>query len=1038
MPSMDAWDGDTDKLSAQDFLRAFHREQRTTASADKAKTFKNYLVSGSEVDIWYKGLGTGIKADMDQLEAALEAKYPEQESVQPTKAEYEVMLTREKLKEEDLGKRVKVADKEVWAHHAWATKMARLANNAGVAAGSTYMEQVRLDLPSQIRSKIGKGHTNWAAFLKAVRDVDPSDLEVEMKEWRAKKEEIDTLKKHQAALQASPTAGIRAQLAGAAIGPRTRKALPTPSKGGEEDPATYLVPHGNKPRPLQQQREIQQPLAGADRATLVAVMARIVHHPDTPAGHQAHADQQQAWYAAHRNIPISVNTPYPLKPGRAPANSGECFRCGYGGHTNFQRGCTTPEDRCLSWREQAWRRIATQALREPIPVRMVEYEGWADVDNAGRPFGGDTASPEDVSPGPQLCSNTLSSIYASPKFHIVDLYAVGVRETGREGTSVPFIGEIEAEGPRGEVVKIRALVDDGALVCAMCTEMYEGVKHHIGGLKRSGKTLRMANGALVSSRGYWDGGGSWLFLFGKPLLERFAAVHDYGTDTIKIPGKTGMMTEVRNELEAKKAWDLARGEVRAVFLDPKTRATPTGGHHAPPVRQVHYQAAVEGSESVNQPENQTMETHKNEVIEDARGEDTKICKIEEARENSTGDLPSPSREVMSVEEETDEEDTDEIFFTAPEEPIEEEQGGEGTVHTGEQSETREYLPGDILRSPQREVPNIMSPHQPRDDADQIAKAVLTASTWRKAVRTIGRVIAGSIFVAAAQYGGVRLEANKRGTPHGDQRSPSREVPAPKGMMEDVGPEQPEVPTGENPSVFTRLTEPHKPERVAAVLEAVTIGPDLTQEQRGRVQAFISEFADCFALSMKEVVPIPGAEHTMNVPADATFSTKVHQRPTTPAQKVWYNGVIDEMLEAGIIEPIDPKDANVYHRQRWAQKAHQNGTNLHHTGTTAPDKRPVHCGGLTGKLRTTTTTAKDGGEARTQSAIMEGLCGHFRGLIKNYARITQPLTDLERLARVGGAGSKGEWRRRMRAVELRKEWTPRHQYCGDPYSTDDHS
>jgi hypothetical protein len=91
----------------------------------------------------------------------------------------------------------------------------------------------------------------------------------------------------------------------------------------------------------------------------------------------------------------------------------------------------------------------------------------------------------------------------------------------------------------------------------------------------------------------------------------------------------------------------------------------------------------------------------------------------------------------------------------------------------------------------------------------------------------------------------------------------------------VGVEQPEVTTGGDPSVFTWLTEPHKPERVAAVLEAVTIGPDLTQEQRGRVQAFVSEFADCFALSMKEVIPIPGAEHTMNIPADTTFSTKVH-------------------------------------------------------------------------------------------------------------------------------------------------------------------
>jgi hypothetical protein len=194
---------------------------------------------------------------------------------------------------------------------------------------------------------------------------------------------------------------------------------------------------------------------------------------------------------------------------------------------------------------------------------------------------------------------------------------------------------------------------------------------------------------------------------------------------------------------------------------------------------------VERSESVNQSENQKTETYENEIIEDARGEETETCEIEEARENSTGDLPSPSREVISVEEEIDDEDTDEIFFTAPEEPIEEDGGGEGTVHTGEQSETREYLPGDISRSLQREVPNVMNPHRPRDDADQIAKAVLTASAWWKAVRTMGRVIAGSIFAAAAQYGGVKLEANTRGTPHEDQRSPLREVPAPEGMIEDV-------------------------------------------------------------------------------------------------------------------------------------------------------------------------------------------------------------------------------------------------------------
>ncbi|KAJ7352144.1 hypothetical protein DFH08DRAFT_956955 [Mycena albidolilacea] len=245
-------------------------------------------------------------------------------------------------------------------------------------------------------------------------------------------------------------------------------------------------------------------------------------------------------------------------------------------------------------------------------------------------------------------------------------------------------------------------------------------------------------------------GGSWSFLFGKPLLECFAAVHDYGTDTIRISGKDGEVMEVQNELQTQKAWDLARGDMHTVFLDPKTRATPTGDNVHP----------LLGKYNI-------METHEGEIVKDGSEADVvKTCKVEEAQENSTGDLPSPSREVMSVDTEDEE--------------------GKGTVHTGEQSETREYLPGDISRSPQREVLNEMSPHQPRDNADHIiAKGIPKASTWCKAAQMIGRVIAGSIIVAAAQYGGVRLETNTRRTPHGDQRSPSREVPAPKGMIDDV-------------------------------------------------------------------------------------------------------------------------------------------------------------------------------------------------------------------------------------------------------------
>ena len=62
------------------------------------------------------------------------------------------------------------------------------------------------------------------------------------------------------------------------------------------------------------------------------------------------------------------------------------------------------------------------------------------------------------------------------------------------------------------------------------------------------------------------------------------------------------------------------------------------------------------------------------------------------------------------------------------------------------------------------------------------------------------------------------------------------------------------------SLFTRNTDPHNPRRVAEILENVSIGTDLSDEQQGRVHDLIAEFADCFALSVREVLPIPGAEH----------------------------------------------------------------------------------------------------------------------------------------------------------------------------------
>jgi hypothetical protein len=56
-------------------------------------------------------------------------------------------------------------------------------------------------------------------------------------------------------------------------------------------------------------------------------------------------------------------------------------------------------------------------------------------------------------------------------------------------------------------------------------------------------------------------------------------------------------------------------------------------------------------------------------------------------------------------------------------------------------------------------------------------------------------------------------------------------------------------------------DPHKPERVKRILQEVTIGTDVTEDQRHLVQELLGEYADCFALALKEVNAIPGAVKT---------------------------------------------------------------------------------------------------------------------------------------------------------------------------------
>lgn len=154
-----------------------------------------------------------------------------------------------------------------------------------------------------------------------------------------------------------------------------------------------------------------------------------------------------------------------------------------------------------------------------------------------------------------LSTNHVINRLDIEKYDVVNLYSAD-GESSRP-KCLPFLQNISFAGPKGEIVRVKALFDEGAMISAMCTSIFQKVKHRLGNWGPSSKRLRMANGAIVPSLGVWkgkvtiagiqaegefevfDSAGGWNFLFGKPMLRSFKAIHDYGTDQVHIRGIGG-------------------------------------------------------------------------------------------------------------------------------------------------------------------------------------------------------------------------------------------------------------------------------------------------------------------------------------------------------------------------------------------------------------------------------------------------------------------------------------------------------------------
>ena len=368
--------GDKEDENPEDFLRSFFRRMGSSDKAARKDQFRNFLQADSAADEWYEELADAERKDWDTIETAFRKRWPRKKAVRKTTEEYEEEITGLKLKMEDLGKKEKTAGREVYSHIVWADKMLTVVRGAKLETTTTYIGHVRKELPKLLREKVGAGHTDWTAFLQAVRDVDVDHIRDGVDIWKKEQEEQNALKKRIQQLEkltASPTAPLRQQMSTFSIG------NPSPNPTGPPQHAT--TPQGNpftsttggrgnllyppQTRPPQQNSTPRPPPTQADRDALQLRLQKYPHHPDSEAGRQAHRAQQADWAKTHGlNAFVTESTPYPLRPGTLPVGSGECFTCGFTGHMGRRDGSTCDGNRALHPHEQTWRAICSRILRQ--------------------------------------------------------------------------------------------------------------------------------------------------------------------------------------------------------------------------------------------------------------------------------------------------------------------------------------------------------------------------------------------------------------------------------------------------------------------------------------------------------------------------------------------------------------------------------------------------------------------------------------------------------------------------------------------------
>jgi hypothetical protein len=358
LTTLEEFDGEPDgKIQGPTFIMRFLRimhETQVTADRDKIERFGLYIMPDSPAEEWYANMGSIIRA-WTTFEIEFRSRFPGVQKAKKTGAELEREMLEMELKADDLDKTESYGGVEVEAYKVHAKKLLEMAKRAKIDSGTANIVHVRDKLPEILKDKVGESHADWKAFCTAIEGVDRTYIRDGVKKHREQEAKINSLTnqlnrvERTLARAANPVSDLTTQFNRTAIS-NVQTPSNAPQRQFPQQPNTRQA--GPRPSSITTEDE---------KAIVRANTVKYPQHPSTAEGRTSYFEQLRTWKAAHgENTPITIHTPFPLRPGTAPVCSGECYTCGMQGHRGAD--CTAEGTARIPPQESRWRALCGRCL----------------------------------------------------------------------------------------------------------------------------------------------------------------------------------------------------------------------------------------------------------------------------------------------------------------------------------------------------------------------------------------------------------------------------------------------------------------------------------------------------------------------------------------------------------------------------------------------------------------------------------------------------------------------------------------------------